>query len=151
MLYHAQQSREYVASIDRVIWLMQHAQSTPSSESRYRIAAASPASIKSSGGTVCTYWDITSTQIGFPNEFVDYPDMSVGTNVLYVSFDQVNSGGRVIVRLPLSEIQSGPTINFRYTHNTDSPMAYSGHLSQNTKDVPRSPLRMGALSRSPKS
>jgi hypothetical protein len=124
----------YAPGIDRMLWLMQYSQLNSQGESRYRLAAASPAAIKSSGGTAWTYWDITSTQIGFPNEFLDYPDMSVGSNNVYISFDQVNSGGRVIARLPLSEIKSGSTVNFRYTNHNDSPMAYGGHLSQNTAD-----------------
>ena len=123
----------YAPSIDRILWLMQYGQGA-TGESRYRIAAASPATVISSSGTSWTYWDITSTQIGFANEFLDYPDMSVGNNSVYFSFDQVNSGGRVIVRIPLSEIQSASTINFRYTKNTDSPMAYGGHLTQNPQD-----------------
>lgn len=125
---------QYAPSIDRILWLMQYSQSGGKGESRYRLAAASPATIKSSSGTSWTYWDFTSTQIGFANEFVDYPDMSVGTSNAYFSFDLVNAGGRVIIRIPLSEVQSASTINFRYTHNTDSPMAYGGHLSQNTAD-----------------
>lgn len=124
----------YAASIDRILWLMQYGQKNSTGESLYRLAAASPASLKSSNGTSWTYWDFTSTQVGKPTEFLDYPDMSLGDNSLYFSFDEVNSGGRVIVRIPLAEIQSSSTIHWRYTANTDSPMAYGGHLTQSTRD-----------------
>ncbi len=124
----------YAPSIDRILWLMQYGQKNSSGESLYRLAAASPADLKSSNATAWTYWDFTSTQIGKPNEFLDYPDMSLGDNSLYFSFDEVNSGGRVIVRIPLSEIQTSSTIHWRYTANTDSPMAYGGHLTQDPRD-----------------
>jgi len=125
---------QYAQSIDRVIWLMQFSQGSGSPENRYRIAAASPATIQSSNGTNWTYWDITSTQLG-STDWLDYPDLSVGNNSLYLSFDEVGSGGgRVVVRIPLSEIQAGTTINFQYTNVSDGGVAYGGHLTQNPLD-----------------
>lgn len=123
---------QYVPSIDRIVWVMQYAQG-PSGTNRYRIAAASPASVKSSSGTSWTWWDITSTQIGAGTGWVDYPDLSVGNKYLYLSADVV-SGGRYVVRIPLAEIQSGSTINFNYTNYTNGGPAYGGHLAQNAQD-----------------
>ena len=114
---------QYVPSIDRFIWLMQQSNGD-------RIAAASPAAIASSGGTAWTYWDITAAQLGA--SFVDYPDLSVGTNSLYVSTDA--GPGLVVIRIPLSEIAASATIHFRYTHASDSTVAYFGHLAQNARD-----------------
>lgn len=116
---------QYVPSIDRMIWLMQYG-------SGYRIAAASPNTIKNSNGTGWTYWDITAAQLGFGNG-VDYPDLSVGSHSLYLSFDEYGAG-LAIVRIPLSEIQAATTIHFQYTDPNNSPMAYGGHLTQNAED-----------------
>jgi hypothetical protein len=122
----------YAPSIDRFIWVMQYWQGT-NGENRYRLAAASPATVQSSNGTSWTYWDITSAQIGAGTGWVDYPDLSLGNNNVYLSADVVG-GGRYVVRIPLSQIQSGSTINFNYTDYTKGGSAYGGHLAQNAQD-----------------
>lgn len=141
--YCCDQIVQYVPSIDRFVWILQYNQAhlptdkpgSSTGPNRYRIAAASPATVKSTGGTSWTYWDITSGQIAgtAAGTWVDYPDAVVGDNYLYLSTDQVG-GGRIVVRLPLSQIQSGSTINFNYTQASDGGLAYGGHLSQNTGD-----------------
>jgi len=108
--------------------------------SRLRIAAASPQDIVNSKCTSWTYWDLTSVQFGIPavkdtTGPVDYPDMSLGDNSLYLSVDARGGGnGLLVVRVPLNEIQAGGTINFRFTTPSDSASAYGGHLCQNTGD-----------------
>lgn len=124
---------QYAASIDRFIWVMQYSNGT-NGLNRYRLAAASPASLKSSGATAWTYWDITANQIDGGKAWLDYPDLSLGNNYLYLSTDAV-SNGRIVVRVPLAQIKSGSTINFNYTHYSDGGTAYGDHLTQNTQDT----------------
>jgi hypothetical protein len=81
--YCCDQVVQYVPSIDRFIWLLQG--------NGYRIASASPAAVKSSGATAWTYWNLTPGFFGLTGS-LDYPDMSVGNNYLYLSFDQVGTG-----------------------------------------------------------
>jgi hypothetical protein len=45
------------------------------------------------------------------------------------------NSGHMIVRAPLSEIQSGGTLNMNYTTPSDSTMVWGGHLSQDTGDT----------------
>jgi hypothetical protein len=124
----------YAPSVDRFIWVMQYWQGS-NGQNRYRIAAASPATVQSSNGTSWTYWDITSAQIGAGTGWVDYPDLSLGNNNVYLSADVVKKGGgRYVVRIPLSQIQAGGTINFNYTDYTKGSSAYGGHLAQNAQD-----------------
>ena len=123
---------QYVPSIDRIIWLMQYSRAA-AGPNRYRIAAASPADVRNSNGTSWTYWDITSTQLGYGNNWIDYPDLSVGDHSLYLSFDEVGFG-LTVVRIPLAEIQARTTIHFWFTDPNNSPMAYGGHLTQNARD-----------------
>jgi hypothetical protein len=123
--YCCDQIVQYAPSVDRMIWLLQYG-------SGYRIAAASPAQIKNSNGTAWTYWDITAAQLGF-NNGVDYPDMSLGNKSAYLSFDEYGAG-LAVVRIPLAEIQASATIHFQYTDPNNSPMAYGGHLTQNSED-----------------
>ena len=148
---------EYVPSIDRFIWLLQFS-SGADGKNRLRIASASPETVSSSKCTSWTYWDLTSDALGVvttvadaalkdskgnpaPIHWMDYPNMSVGNNSLYISVDNVGNGGaspptggRIIVRIPLSEIQASVTINFRYTNWANAGRAYASHVTQNTGD-----------------
>jgi len=133
---------QYAPQIDRFIWLMQFcgtgalaatAPSCLSGASRLRIASASPEDIINSNGTAWTYWDLTSAMFNLGTTTMDYPDMSIGTNSLYISVDAVSTG-LLVMRIPLTQIQSGGTINIDFTNPSDSRVAYGGHISQNTGD-----------------
>jgi hypothetical protein len=140
---------QYVPSIDRFIWLMQF-NAGSNGKNRLRIAAASPESVHSSKCTSWTYWDLTSDALGVVTttsdvtngiHWLDYPNMSVGTNFLYVSVDNVGNGGaspatggRIVVRISLSDISAGGTINFGFTNWANAGLAYSSHVTQNTGD-----------------
>ncbi|MDD5581296.1 MAG: hypothetical protein PHY16_18755 [Methylobacter sp.] len=132
---------QYAPSIDRFIWLMQFSPGADGN-SRLRIAAASPQDIINSNCTAWTYWDLTSVQFGISSVKdatgpLDYPDMALGNNFLYISVDGRGTGtgnGLLVIRVPLNEIQTGATINFRFTTPSDSASAYGGHLCQNTGD-----------------
>jgi hypothetical protein len=132
---------QYVPAINRFIWLLQGR-----NFAGIRIASASPATIISSKGTAWTYWNLTTGIFGVPSgPGFDYPDLSVGTNNLYMSWDVGAVGGattcpngascgRLVARTPLSELQAGGTIDINYTHPADSGLAWGAHLSQNTQD-----------------
>lgn len=126
--YCCDQIVHYVPSIDRVIWLLQG--------NGYRLASASPAQVISSGGTAWTYWNLPQSLFGPTGSGFDYPDMSVGNNSLYVSWDSGCSpncnGGRQVIRIPLREIHDNVTINIDYTHQSDSSVAWGSHLTQDT-------------------
>ena len=140
---------QYVPSIDRFVWLMQFSVGI-NGKNRLRIASASPETVVSSKCTSWTYWDLTSDALGIVttaadaaagNHWLDYPNMSVGNTVLYISVDNVGNGGanpptggRIVVRVPLSEIQAGGTINYRFTDWANAGFAYAGHVTQNTGD-----------------
>ncbi|HEX3127613.1 MAG TPA: hypothetical protein VH394_09795 [Thermoanaerobaculia bacterium] len=126
---------QYVPNIDRFIWLLQ-------GNNGFRLASASRADIISSGGTAWTYWNLPSDLFGQPNGTgVDYPDLSVGNNSLYLSWDvgwpacpaNCRSGFQVS-RISLADIQAGGTITIFYTNPPDSSMCWGGHLTQNTLD-----------------
>ena len=128
---------QYVPSIDRFIWFMQFCGNGTggclSGSNIIRVAAASTADLISSGATAWTYWDITSTQVGATTGALDYPDVSVGNNWIYISSDAVGTG-LIVMRLPLAEISTGSGFTFWYTQAGDGGNAYGGHVSQNTGD-----------------
>lgn len=126
---------QYVPKIDRFIWLMQFCGTGPGSclngINKLRIASASPQDIINSNFTAWTYWDLSSATFNLGNTTMDYPDMSVGDNFLYLSSDAVASG-LFVVRVPLSEIQNSQTIHMGYTNPADGLVPRGGHISQNT-------------------
>jgi len=128
---------QYVPSVDRFIWFMQFcgngAGGCLSGSNIIRVAAASTADVISSGGTSWTYWDITSTQVGATTGALDYPDVAVGNNSIYISSDAVGTG-LIVMRLPLNEIKNGSGFTFWFTNAGDGATAYGGHVSQNTGD-----------------
>jgi hypothetical protein len=120
---------QYIPSIDRFVWLLQG--------NGYRLATASPAQIIASGGTAWTYWNLTPNVFGTCS-FFDYPDMSVGNNQLYMSWDAGSGcsggGGFQVVRTSFAGIQAGGTITLGFTDPANGTMAWGGHLMQNTGD-----------------
>ncbi len=128
---------QYVPSIDRFIWLLQHCGTTAgsclSSLGGYRLASASPQDIINSNCTQWTYWDLPGSAFGQPTNWVDYPSLSVGNSFLSISAD-VQSNGLIVIRVPLSEIRDSVTINFNYTNPADSNVAWGSDVSQNTGD-----------------
>jgi hypothetical protein len=127
---------QYIPKIDRVIWLMQFCGTGANcllGINKLRIASASPQDIINSNATAWTYWDLASATFNLGNTTMDYPDMSVGDNFLYLSSDAVASG-LFVVRIPLSEIQNSQTINMQYTDPANGLVPRGGHISQNTGD-----------------
>jgi hypothetical protein len=130
--YCCDQIVQYVPSVDRFIWLLQG--------NGMRLASARPTDIITSHGTAWTYWNLTPDVFGQPaGTGVDYPDLAVGDNSLYLTWDVgwpacpagCNSG-REVVRASLAQIQASGTIGLGYTTPSDSSNAWGGHISQNT-------------------
>jgi hypothetical protein len=114
---------QYAPSIDRFIWLLQG--------NGVRIAVASPAQVQSSGGTAWTYWNLTPDVFGFAGSGFDYPDLSIGDQFLYMSWN-VSGQGHLVARTSLAGLQAGGTITLGFTNPSDSSMAWFAHLVQNT-------------------
>jgi hypothetical protein len=95
-----------------------------------RIAVARPEDIVTDAKTAWTYWDITSADVGIGTNWMDYPDLAVGTNNLYISFDAFGTGGLMVVRLPLKELAAGGTLNGRYTNPASLDSDWGAHLVQ---------------------
>ncbi len=137
---------QYAPSIDRFFWLIQ-------GNRGYRLAMASPASIISSNGTAWTYWNLTAQLFGQPvGTGFDYPEMSLGNNFLYMSWDAgfpcaagCNAGFQV-ARISLAGLQAGGTVTVEFTdpangtpwgshimHDTRNEVFWAGH--NNNKNV----------------
>jgi hypothetical protein len=120
---------QYVPLIDRFVWLLQ-------GPTGNRLASASSADLISSKGTAWTYWNLTPDVFGQTGGSFDYPDLSVGSNYLYMSWNVSNgsNGGHLVARTSLIGLEAGGTIQIDYTTPKDSRSAWGGHLSQDTGD-----------------
>lgn len=125
---------QYVPQIDMFVWLLQYWQQ--GGDNRIRIAAQTTALVRSSNGTAWTYWDFPS-DVFSETGTLDYNDMSFSRANLYWT-SQI--GGRVVVRMPLSQIAAKGTVTFGYTggttakwshvtHNAADAVYWAGHLS----------------------
>jgi hypothetical protein len=129
--YCCDQVVQYVPSIDRFIWFLQG--------TGYRLAVASPSDLVASGATAWTYWNLTPQVFGQPlGTGFDYPDLSVGDNFLYMSWDAGFGcpagcrGGFQVARTSLAGLLAGGSITIEFTDPPDAPMAWGSHIMQDT-------------------
>jgi hypothetical protein len=122
---------QYIPSIDRFAWLLQGG-----GLSGYRLAVASPAQVIASNGTAWTYWNLPAGLFGSCSGF-DYPDMSLGNNFLYMSWDAGFggcSGGLQVARTSFAGLQAGGTITIEFTDPANGPMAWGSHVMHDSGD-----------------
>jgi len=129
--YCCDQVVQYAPSIDRFIWFLQG--------NGYRLAVARPSDLVASGATAWTYWNLTPTLFGQPaGTGFDYPDLSIGDNFLYMSWDAgfgCPSGCRAgfqVARTSLAGLAAGGSITIEFTDPPDAPMAWGSHIMQDT-------------------
>ena len=124
-----------------IFWLQQYNSGSGSSgTNRERVAWASPESVKSNPNA-WTYADLTQ-QLFNSGGGLDYPDLALSNNYLWVSVDGTDKNGKnaglIVARLSLSDIVgSSGTVNLGYfgpNESTDQTSAHGSHLAQNSTD-----------------
>lgn len=135
---------QYAPSIGRFIWVMQLWNGVEGSGnvSGYRLAIASPSDIVTYAGTQWTYWDLPASLLASPfnvsNPSIDYPDLSIGNNYVYLSWDLfsgTNSYGHMVAQISLAQLLAGGNIQIALTDPADGGSSWGGHLSQDTLDA----------------
>jgi hypothetical protein len=119
----------YVPQIDMFVWLLQY-NPDDGDNNRIRLAAQTTEGVRSSNGTAWTYWDFVSDLFD-PDADLDRNDLAVGEGSLWWN-TQVVGGGRVVVRIPLSQIRARGTLSFKFTGQTE---ATNSHLTQNAANT----------------
>lgn len=122
----------HVRSIDRFVWFLQY-DADATGQGAFRIAVASTESVRDDP-TAWTYWDFVGGDFGFPTSDMDYPDLACSDQFLFVSTDVFSANGRLVVRLPLAELQAGGSLNFDFTDPARSTNAWGAHLVQQCRD-----------------
>src|SRR5262249_39097036 len=120
--------------------------SGPDQDNIQRLAIAKSADV------VAGRWrlfDITTQNLGLAGQFLDFPDLAVGANFLYVTSNvftpQGQGAGAIVVRLPISSIDSGqPTAetfpstdlnSFRVVQNCGTTAFFAAHFDTSTLRV----------------
>ncbi len=121
----------YVPHADLFVWFMQyHPDAT--GQGAFRIAVATSGSVDNDP-TAWTYWDFVAGDFGAADKDMDYPDLAYSDGYLYASTD-IYDHGRVVMRIPLKDLQAGGTVTFEWTDPDDGARCWGGHLVQQTGD-----------------
>jgi hypothetical protein len=137
----------YIAKIDTFVWLLQYSPKPgfPQADNIQRLAFATTAEVKTG------HWhlfDITTRVLGVPGQFLDFPDLAVGANFLYVTTNiftpDGQSAGAAVVRIPIDSISAGhvtaqpfvSTLNsFRVAQNCGTKAFFATHHDTSTLNV----------------
>jgi len=130
--------------VDTFVWLLQYG--PRSGDNIQRLAFAKTDDVKA--GRWRTF-DITTQALGAQGAFLDFPDLAVGANFLYMTtniFPSTNGGaGTAVVRIPLDSIAAGnPTaekfvsmelFSFRVAQNCRDTAYFAAHRDTSTLAV----------------
>jgi hypothetical protein len=134
----------YIPSIDTFVWLMQYGPTT--GDNIQRLAFAKTADVKTGRWQI---FDITTQMLGVPQFFMDFPDLALGSNFLYVTtncFGPDNQTvGSAVARIPIKSIAAGtPTLekfvamnlfSFRVAQNCTDSAYFAAHKDTSTLTV----------------
>ncbi len=138
----------YIASIDTFVWLLQYGPQPGGAEQDniQRLAFAKTADVLAGKWRL---FDLTTQNLGLAGMFLDFPDLAIGANFLYVTSNvftpQGQGAGAIVVRLPIKDIDAGQptaqtfpstTLNsFRVTQNCGTTAYFASHVDTSTMRV----------------
>jgi len=134
----------YMPSIDTFMWLMQYGPST--GDNIQRLAFAKTDDVKAGRWRI---FDITTQMLEIPEFFMDFPDLAVGANFIYMTTNCFGPDGQTVgsavVRIPLSSIAQGnPSVEkfvsmdlfaFRVAQNCGQTAYFAAHRDTSTLAV----------------
>jgi len=134
----------YIPQIDTFVWLLQYG-NPDQSDNIQRLAFAKTADVVHGKWRL---FDITTGILGVPKAFLDFPDLAVGANSLYVTtniFPPGDQAGSAVVRIPLASIDSGHVTakkfvsmelqSFRVAQNCGTTAFFAAHEDTSTLSV----------------
>ena len=134
----------YMPSIDTFMWLMQYGPST--GDNIQRLAFAKTNDVKAGRWRI---FDITTQMLEIPGFFMDFPDLAVGANFIYMTTNCFGPDGKTVgsavVRIPFSSIAQGnPSVEkfvsmdlfaFRVAQNCGKTAYFAAHRDTSTLAV----------------
>jgi hypothetical protein len=137
----------YIPQIDTFVWLLQYgnAANSDNSDNLQRLAFAKTDDVKQGRWRL---FDITTSFLGKPGAFLDFPDLAVGAKSLYVTtniFIGADQAGSAVVRIPLDSIEGGRPVakpfvsmdlqSFRVAQNCGATAYFAAHQDTSTLAV----------------
>jgi hypothetical protein len=132
----------YISQIDTFVWLLQYG---PATNNIQRLAFAKTADV------IAGKWrlfDITTAMLNVNGAFLDFPDLAVGANNLYVTTNIFGPGdtvGSAVIRIPFTGIASGqvkatPFVSmdfqsFRVAQNCGTTAFFAAHENTSTLKI----------------
>ncbi|HKP88572.1 MAG TPA: hypothetical protein VJT75_01235, partial [Thermoleophilaceae bacterium] len=114
----------YAPQINRFIWYIQYwcrgadlYCESPGNSNLGRLLVASPEEIRKDPVGAWTTWTLRPGMLGHPGVFLDYPDLGVGTNSLYVTMNMFKGDGftgSLAARVPLADLKAGRALDMRF-------------------------------------
>ena len=134
----------YISKIDTFVWLLQYG--PDSGDNIQRLAFAKTADVVDGKWRL---FDITTNSLGVVGAFLDFPDLALGANNLYVTTNIFGPGnndfGSAVIRIPFSSIESGNVTaqsfvsmelqSFRVAQNCDTTAFFAAHHDTSTLTV----------------
>jgi hypothetical protein len=134
----------YIPSIDTFVWLMQYGPQT--GDNIQRLAFARTDDVKTGNWRI---FDITTQMLGVPGFFMDFPDLAVGANYLYMTTNCFGSNpqtvGSAVVRMSFDSIAQGQPVvekfvsmdffSFRVAQNCGETAYFAAHKDTSTLAV----------------
>jgi hypothetical protein len=129
----------YIPSLDTFVWLLQYGPSR--GDNIQRLAFAKTADVAAKKWTL---FDINTTMLGVKGAFLDFPDLAVGANALYVTSNVFTDTqvGSVVVRIPFAGIAAGNIVartflsfdydSFRVAQNCGDTAYFAAHKDTST-------------------
>ena len=134
---------QFIPQIDTFVWLLQYGPDT--GDNMQRLAIAKTADVAQGRWKL---FDITTASLGAKGSFLDFPDLAVGANMLYVTtniFPAQGRAGTAVIRIPLSGIASGQitaqrfvsmdNFSFRVAQNCGTTAFFAAHKDTSTLRV----------------
>ncbi|HLN97593.1 MAG TPA: hypothetical protein VK208_03845, partial [Pyrinomonadaceae bacterium] len=134
----------YISKIDTFVWLLQYG--PDSGDNIQRLAFAKTADVVNGKWRL---FDITTNSLGVAGAFLDFPDLALGANNLYVTTNIFGPGnndfGSAVIRIPFTAIDSGATTaqsfvsmdfqSFRVAQNCGTTAFFAAHRDTSTLAV----------------
>jgi hypothetical protein len=130
------------ASRDLIFWYLQYIKNGSSSSSTNGVRLAVTHGQAGLANSSWLYYDFTPALLGLPaGTWLDFPQMQASANYLYFTsnvFTAVGDSfyGAVVVRIPLSQLDSGSSLTFNYltvTGSYGSIMPVNGATAEGTR------------------
>ncbi|MDP6453999.1 MAG: hypothetical protein QF898_11865 [SAR202 cluster bacterium] len=110
----------YDASRDLTFWFLQYVKENDSNTVRLAVKRG-----PTLGNNVWHWWDFTPESVGgWTDEWLDYPDMALSNDFLFVTSNSFSTSGdnfvrSVALKIPLDDLERGETLDYQHWDTTE--------------------------------